>query len=110
MCLWHRKMESGIAEKCLAFCQALTSSNHKFSLSLSIGQDNFNFCNKDLMKIPVFKKKKKSPSQMRREAKRKLEREQKDHLEDTVKVTDDSYRSKDEDVSDIEDAKTFQVY
>ena len=81
MCLWHRKMESGIAEKCLAFCQALTSSNHKFSLSLSIGQDNFNFCNKDLVKIPVFKKK--SPSQMRREAKRKLEREQKNQSEDT---------------------------
>ena len=66
-----------------AFCQALTSSNHKFSLSLSIGQDNFNFCNKDLVKIPVFKKKKKSPSQMRREAKRKLEREQKNQSEDT---------------------------
>ena len=56
------------------------------------------------MNIPVFKKKKKSPSQMRREAQRKLEKEQKDHLEDTVKVTDDSYRFKDEDVFDIKEA------
>ena len=108
MCRWHRKMESDIAKKCLAFCQALTSSNHKFSLSLSIGQDNFNFCNKDLVKILVFKKKKKSPSQMRREAKMKLVREQKDQLEDTVKVTDDSHKSKDKLVSDIEEAKLFK--
>ena len=101
-------METGVVEKCLAFCQALTSSNHKFSLSLSIGKDHFNFCNKDMVSSSLIKKKKKSPSQMRREAKRKLEREQKDHLEDTVKVTDDSYKSKDEEVSDIEEAKLFK--
>ena len=81
-------MESGVAEKCLAFCQALTSSNQKFSLSLSIGQDNFNFCNKDLVTSSVLKKKKKSPSQIRREVKRKLEKHQKEKPEDTVEVSD----------------------
>ena len=89
----HRKMESGIAEKCLAFCQALSSSNHKFSLSLSIGQDNFNFCNKDLANGSVFKKKKKYPSQIRREARRKHERRQKEKSEVTSEVSDDSYKS-----------------
>ena len=45
---------------------------------------------------------------MRREAKRKLEREQKDHFEDTVKVTDDIFKSKVEEGFDIEEAKPFK--
>ena len=101
-------MESGVAEKCLAFCQALTSSNQKFSLSLSIGQDNFNFCNKDLVTSSVLKKKKKSPSQIRREAKRKLERHQKENPEDTVKVFDGCSMSKCKGVSDFEEATCFK--
>ena len=35
-------------DKCLAFCQALAKSNHKFSLNLTIDKDNFNFNNKEL--------------------------------------------------------------
>ena len=101
-------MESGVADKCLAFCQALTSSNHKFSLSLSIGKDHFNFCNKDLLSSSLVKKKKKSPSQMRREAKRKHERLEKATSEVTAKVSDESSMSKHEEVSDIEEAKHFK--
>ena len=101
-------MESGVAEKCLVFCQAPTSSNHKFSLSLSIGQDNLNVCNKDLVTSSVLKKKKKPTSQIRREAKRKLERQQKEKSEITAEVSEDSSKSKCEEVSDNEEAKLFK--
>ena len=48
-------------EKCLAFCQDLVISNHKFS---------FNF-NENKEQVNSSWKKKKSPSQVRREAKRR---------------------------------------
>ena len=35
-------MGKDVVEMCLAFCQALTSSNNLFSLSLKIGNDAFN--------------------------------------------------------------------
>ena len=58
--------------KCLAFCQALVSSNQKFTFTLSIGKETFNFDNKELVASScVHKKKKKSPSQIRREEKRR---------------------------------------
>ena len=60
-------------DKCLAFCQALATSNQKFTFSLTIGKDSFSFDNKELVSSS-WQKKKKSPSQLRREAKRREER------------------------------------
>ena len=60
-------MEATI-DKCLAFCQALVSSNQKFTFSLSIGKETFKFDNKKLVASCCGKTlKKKSPSQIRRE-------------------------------------------
>ena len=61
-------------EKCLAFCQALIQSDQKFTLSLAIGKDKLFFSNKEL---ESSWKKKKSPSQVRREERRKRERQSK---------------------------------
>ena len=63
-------------DKCLAFCQALTQSDHKFTLNLSIGKDKLFFSNKELTSSCQVKKKK-SPSQLRREDRRKRERQSK---------------------------------
>ena len=62
-------------DKCLAFCQALIKSDQKFALNLSIGKDRFFFSNKELESS--WKKKKKSPSQLRREENRKRNRQNK---------------------------------
>ena len=67
-------MESAV-DKCLAFCQALIQSDQKFTLNLSIGKDKLFFSNKEL--TSSCKVKKKSPSQLRREEKRKRERQSK---------------------------------
>ena len=64
---WLKKMGSAM-DKCLAFCQALVSSGQKFTLNLSIGDDKLFFSNKELKSSW---KKKKSPSQVRREKKGK---------------------------------------
>ena len=69
------KMDIVVVEKCQAFCQALITGNHKFTFSLSMGKDNFNFETKELAKSSC-EKKKKSPSQIRREEKRREERKQ----------------------------------
>ena len=61
----------GTIDKCLAFCQALVSSNQKFTFTLSIGKDTFKFENKELAASSCIGKKKKSPSQIRREARRR---------------------------------------
>ena len=66
-------MDKDVVEKCLAFCQALSSSNQLFSFNLKIGSDSFNFDLKELAKSSCVKKKK-SPSQMRREKKRRDDR------------------------------------
>ena len=63
-------MDTVVVEKCQAFCQALITGNHKFAFSLSMGRDNFNFETKELAKSSC-EKKKKSPSQIRREEKRR---------------------------------------
>ena len=52
------KMESGVVEKCPAFCQALMSFNHKFTLNLFFGKDTFNLCCKELNKSSMHTKKK----------------------------------------------------
>ena len=57
-------------DKCLAFCQALVSSNQKFTFTLTIGKDTFKFENKELVASSCIGKKKKSPSQIRREARK----------------------------------------
>ena len=67
------KMDTVVVEKCQAFCQALITGNHKFTFSLSMGGDNFNFDNKELAKSSCDKKKK-TPSQIRREEKRREKR------------------------------------
>ena len=69
-------------DKCLAFCQALATSNQKFTFSLTIGKDSFSFHNKELVSSS-WQKKKKSPSQLRREAKRREERASKAAVEAT---------------------------
>ena len=58
-------------DKCLAICQTLAMSNLKFTSTLSLGKDKFNFSNKELVESS-WKMKKKSPSQQRREEKRKF--------------------------------------
>ena len=59
-------------DKCLAFCQALVSSNQKFTFTLSIGKETFKFDNKELVASSCGNnKKKKSPSQVRREERRR---------------------------------------
>ena len=60
-------------DKCVAFCQTLVMSDQKFTFSLSLGKDNFNFSNKELVESS-WKMNKKSPSQKRSGGKRKLER------------------------------------
>ena len=59
-------------DKCLALCQTLAMSGQKFTLTLSIGNDNFSFNNKELASSSCTKKK--SPSQIRREKRRREER------------------------------------
>ena len=75
-------MNDSVMEKCLAFCQGLVQSNHKFSFNFSCGKDNFHFDNKELVNSSW--KKKKSPTQLRRENKRREAR--KVTQEDTEKV------------------------
>ena len=80
-------MDVLVLEKCLAFCQGLVETNTKFSLNLSLGMDVFNFNNKELDNSS-WKKKKKSPSQLRREKRRKDDREK--TKEDTGEVSEKS--------------------
>ena len=75
-----------MVEKCLAFCQALVTANKTFSLHLSINKDSFVFSNKELTKSSCMAKKK-SPSQVRREMRRRNERESK-KSEVTVNVNE----------------------
>ena len=74
-------------DKCLAFCQSLAMSGQKFSFTLSIGKDNFSFNNKELGSSSCTRKKK-SPSQIRREQRRKTERSLKKAAEPTDKVVE----------------------
>ena len=66
-------MDKEVVEKCLALCQALTTSNLSFSLHLKMGSDTFNFSAKELVKSSCGRKKK-SPSQLRREERRRQEK------------------------------------
>ena len=81
-----KKMEAIVVDKCLAFCQALTQSNHIFNFSLTMGKDNFTF-KKELVQSSCMKVKK-SPSQMRREERRKEDRKQSMTTDVTEKVTE----------------------
>ena len=81
-------MDSDVVEKCLAFCQALVTTNYKFSFNLTISKDNFHFTNKELEESSC-RGKKKSPSQVRREERRKKEREVK-KFEATANVAENS--------------------
>ena len=67
------RMDTVVIEKCLAFCQALSADNKLFFFGLKIGSDTFNFELKELVKGSCIKKKK-SPSQLRRELRRREER------------------------------------
>ena len=79
-------MESGVVEKCLAFCQALVTTNQTFSSNLTISKDNFNFTNKKLQGSSC-RGKKKSPSQVRREVRRRKKEKRGDIYEEEEKVT-----------------------
>ena len=63
-------------------------SGQKFSFTLSIGKDNFSFTNKELGSSSCMKKK--SPSQIRRELRRREERSLKKAAEPTEKVAEAS--------------------
>ena len=78
-------METSV-DKCLAFCQSLAMSGQKFSFTLSIGKDKFSFTNKELGPSSCLKKK--SPSQIRRELRRKEERSLKKAAEPAEKVVE----------------------
>ena len=80
-------METSV-DKCLAFCQSLAMSGQKFSFTLSIGKDKFSFTNKELGPSSCLKKK--SPSQIRREMRRKEERSLKKAAETAIKVVEAS--------------------
>ena len=86
-------MDKAVIEKCLAFCQALSADNKLFSFGLKIGSDTFNFELKELVKSSCSKKKK-SPSQMRREMRRKEDRKRAAMKteEDIVQVSENSVR------------------
>ena len=56
--------------KCLAFCQTLASSKIQFKFNLSFGKATFNFVIKELDKSSCIKKKI-TPSQIRRETRRR---------------------------------------
>ena len=71
-----------VVDKCLAFCQALINSHQKFPLNLSVGKDTFVFNNKELEQSSC-KKKKKSPSQIRRETRRREARLKEHSCKDT---------------------------
>ena len=64
-------------DKCLAFCQALVSSNQMFTFTLSIGKETFKFDNRELAASSWVNKKKKSPCQIRREERRREARKPK---------------------------------
>ena len=64
-------------DKCLALCQALAQSGHKFTLNISLGKDKLFFCSKELASSWQVKKKAKSPSQLRREERRRVKRQNK---------------------------------
>ena len=66
-------MDKAVVQECLAFCQALSADNKLFSFALKIGSDTFNFELKELVKGSCSKKNK-SPSQLRRELRRREER------------------------------------
>ena len=70
------KMEQTM-DKCLALCQALAQSGHKFTLNISLGKDKLFFCTKELTSCRQVKKKAKSPSQLRREERRRVKRQNK---------------------------------
>ena len=57
----------------VTFCQALVQSNNQFTFKLAIGNFDFNFEHKKPEKS-FWKKKMKSPSQVRREERRRQER------------------------------------
>ena len=107
MWFWSKKMERGLAEKCLAFCQALMSSNNMFTLNISVGKDTFNFCNKVWNKSSMHVKKKKSPSQLWRETRRRLEKKHMEESEATEQVTDKSTMHN-QVVSNSEELKLFE--
>ena len=80
-------MDNTVLDKCLAFCQTLAASNQKFDFNLSIDKDGFNFNNKELTTSSCVKKRK-SPSQLRREARRREAMKHVQLNEDTEKVTE----------------------
>ena len=87
-----------MVEKCLAFCQALLTTNKTF---LSINKDSFVLTNKELTKSSCAGKKK-SPSQVRREMRRRKERESR-KSEVTVNVAEHCVSKN----SDLETPETY---
>ena len=95
-------MNSAIVDKCLDFCNGLVKSNKQFSFNLSLGKDiKFNFQHKEPANGSWIRKKK-SPGQLRREAKRKSER---DKAKVAEIVTENAEALPSKEVSDAEETE-----
>ena len=71
----EEEVDSSLASKCMAFCQALASQGQVFNFSISVGP-NFSFSldtRSKAIKDSTVTKKKASPSTLRRNAKRREE-------------------------------------
>ena len=80
-----------VLDKCLAFCQALVQSNNHFTFKLTIGDVNFNFENKKPEKS-FWTKKKKSPSQVRREERRRQEKAKVNDPKEAGKASEEHFK------------------
>ena len=80
-----------VLDKCLAFCQALVQSNNQFTFKLAIGNVNFNFEHKKPEKS-FWKKKKKSPSQIKREERRRQERAKLNDPKEAARASEDNFK------------------
>ena len=80
-------MNSNVVEKCLAFCQTLVSSKQQFKITLYFGQDVFNFETK-VLSTSICHVKKKTPSQVRREERRRQTFYMKKQTEKVVDVNE----------------------
>ena len=80
-----------VLDKCLAFCQALVQSNNQFTFKLAIGNVNFNFEHKQPEKS-FWRKKKKSPTQIKREERRRQERAKLNEPKEAAKASEENFK------------------
>ena len=86
------EVDTVVLDKCLAFCQALVQSNSQFTFKLAIGNVDFNFEHKKPEKS-FWKKKKNSPSQVRREERRRQERAKVNDPKEAARASEENFKS-----------------